>query len=402
MGKKISVALLVPQLVKSHPAGSVTCAMVEDLCEEIEFTIYGTLIDDELRKRVRFVDLHIPTGRPFLLGFIVQFFIYGLVMKLGKISKKYDIVHSVEAVAPFTQLMSMHFCAPAALELMKNKVIVRRGWRRIYYSIAIRWGAWSERFIVRNTMLKALVTVSEGLKKEVVRFDQPKVPVLSIPNFADTRKYEDARLMREGERSKLGLRNDDVVGVITAAGDWERKGLPHLIRAVAKTVESPLKIIVVGAGPIEQYETMCTKLGVESKFVFVGYTSEPYRYYAAADFFILPTAYEAWPIVVLEAASSGLPVVGCRVNGLEEFVEEGVNGYFISRDSEDISMVLRKVIMEREKLEGMGMRAQAKAQSYTRQRMSESYMRLYASLISGCPSRARARRSKVDPEEGAG
>lgn len=367
--------------MRAHPAGSMTCAFVEDLSDEFEFTVFGAKVDQSLRKKVQFVRLPIPTGRPFLLSFLVQFVVYGILVKVKRMRRKYDLIHSVEAVAPFTEIMTMHFCGPAALDLMQRGMLVHAGWRKYYYFVANFCGSIMERYATRNSILRALVVVSEGLKKEVEKYDKPKVTIFSIPNYADSAKFRDSKAVRSSMREQLSLNDDCLVGVICAMGDWERKGLRHLIEAVSLINDIPLKILVVGPGAKEEYGSLCLTLKVDQRFIFLGYSRDLKSYYGAADFFILPSVYEAWPLVVLEAAAAGLPIVGTPVNGIEEFVQEETTGFFIQRDPANIALVLRRISESRNLLPVIGENAKQRSRNYSRERMSSSYRGLYYSLI---------------------
>jgi UDP-glucose:(heptosyl)LPS alpha-1,3-glucosyltransferase len=70
---------------------------------------------------------------------------------------------------------------------------------------------------------------------------------------------------------------------------------------------------------------------------FAGAIADVGPFYSAADAFVLPTAYEAFPLVSLEAAAAGLPLLIPWVSGVEELLVDGVNGWFIERDAEVIA-----------------------------------------------------------------
>ncbi|HVZ49330.1 MAG TPA: glycosyltransferase, partial [Gemmatimonadaceae bacterium] len=58
-------------------------------------------------------------------------------------------------------------------------------------------------------------------------------------------------------------------------------------------------------------------------------SAAPQAWYAASDLFLFPSRYEAFSLVTLEAAASGLPIVCHRINGTEELVADGVNGWLV-------------------------------------------------------------------------
>ena len=74
------------------------------------------------------------------------------------------------------------------------------------------------------------------------------------------------------------------------------------------------------------------QLGILEKITFTGSVnqSELGRYYSAADVFVLPSHYESFGLVALEAMACGTPVVASRVGGIPSFVDDGETGYLIT------------------------------------------------------------------------
>jgi glycosyltransferase involved in cell wall biosynthesis len=136
----------------------------------------------------------------------------------------------------------------------------------------------------------------------------------------------------------------------------------------------------VGGGPLEQYRQICAEKQVSACFIFTGMRKDLPRVYAACDYFILPTAYEAWPLVALEAAASGLPIVGTPVNGLIDLIDDGVTGRIIERDAGKIRGVLQEIIAQPDSLPAMGRAAQRAVQPFNVENMAESYAGVYNQL----------------------
>ena len=86
-------------------------------------------------------------------------------------------------------------------------------------------------------------------------------------------------------------------------GEWKGKGLGYALEAIGAAPDWHL--IVVGRGDVPRYRRRA-EVVAPGRVSFVGEQQDTTPYYAAADAFILPSAYEAFPISLLEAASSGL------------------------------------------------------------------------------------------------
>jgi UDP-glucose:(heptosyl)LPS alpha-1,3-glucosyltransferase len=101
------------------------------------------------------------------------------------------------------------------------------------------------------------------------------------------------------------------------------------------------------------------------------------RLYAAADAFVFPTAYEAFPLVALEAAASGLPLLVTAVNGVEDLLEDGRNGWVVTRDAQDIAGRLNELHLHPQLARVIGGEARVAAIGYSWEAMATAYDSIY-------------------------
>ncbi len=107
------------------------------------------------------------------------------------------------------------------------------------------------------------------------------------------------------------------------------KGVKTLLYALQGT---EIRCVIVGGGSLEKWTNLAKKLNLSVEATFAGVipnSDELRAIYQSAEFFILPTLGEGFPIVVLEAMACGLPVVCTNVSGLSEVVEDGRSGYLV-------------------------------------------------------------------------
>jgi glycosyltransferase involved in cell wall biosynthesis len=95
-------------------------------------------------------------------------------------------------------------------------------------------------------------------------------------------------------------------------------------------------LLVAGSGDTAAYVAKVDAWGCADRVHFLGEVSDVSTYLAACDTFVLPTRYEAAPLVSYEAAASGLPLLMTRVNGVEDILRDGVNGWFIEPNADTI------------------------------------------------------------------
>jgi glycosyltransferase involved in cell wall biosynthesis len=108
-----------------------------------------------------------------------------------------------------------------------------------------------------------------------------------------------------------------------------RKGIDYLIRSMKGT---DIKSVIVGEGPDRvRLEELAKRNNVSSNIIFTGSVPEEdlRHLYAGANFFVLPSISEGLPLTVLEAMSSGTPVVANNINGIPEVVQHGYNGLLV-------------------------------------------------------------------------
>jgi glycosyltransferase involved in cell wall biosynthesis len=114
-------------------------------------------------------------------------------------------------------------------------------------------------------------------------------------------------------------------------GDF-RKGVKTCIRALSQLPTGTLRCI--GSTPPGPYAAFARELGVADRVEFSGPTPKIASQYRCADALLLPTPYDAFGMVVLEAMASGLPVIVSREAGAAELIMHGENGLILDHKEE--------------------------------------------------------------------
>ncbi|HEY5515187.1 MAG TPA: glycosyltransferase, partial [Pengzhenrongella sp.] len=114
--------------------------------------------------------------------------------------------------------------------------------------------------------------------------------------------------------------------------EFERKGLPIAMEAVRDAPD--VVLVVVGGSPdmIADASGQAARMGIADRVRFVGRQADPVPRLHAADVLVLPSAYEANALVVLEALACGLPVIATPVGFAPDIIVDGHNGYLVERD----------------------------------------------------------------------
>jgi len=152
-----------------------------------------------------------------------------------------------------------------------------------------------------------------------------------VPCGVDLNRFQPSD--QQKSRARLGLNGDE--RVILYVGRFDPiKGVDRLLAAAARIrAEVPIRVVLVGGGEedapeVRALRALCSELSIEPCVAFVG--RRPHGdlpdYYRAADVLVLPSHYESFGLVVLEALACGTPVVATRVGVVEDIVHNGVNG----------------------------------------------------------------------------
>jgi UDP-glucose:(heptosyl)LPS alpha-1,3-glucosyltransferase len=195
---------------------------------------------------------------------------------------------------------------------------------------------------------------------------------------------------RAAMRRQYGFGDAERV-IIFVANELERKGFVPLLRAVAKLGDPAIKVLAVGRLDASACREEIERLGLSGRVVFTGPSANVAPLYAAADLFALPTQYEAWGLVIIEAMACGLPVVTTRLAGATVAIREGESGQLITdpHDADEIAAALKPL------LEGRHANAKAISESVEEYQWSRIFLKYEAALQAAALARhpAEAMRS---------
>jgi UDP-glucose:(heptosyl)LPS alpha-1,3-glucosyltransferase len=226
------------------------------------------------------------------------------------------------------------------------------------------------------------VAVSEPLREEIVTTFPDRAPdVRVIPNAVDLQRFRPDADARQQTREMLGFSDSDRVALFVGS-EWQGKGLQLAVDALAQA--DGWHLIVVGSGDAETLVRRAAYRGVATRIHLVGEIDKPERYYATADAFVLPSAYETFSLAALEAAASGLPVVATGVGIVNSLATAG-GAVLVERDPNSIAAALRRLGEEPEEAARIGERAHAFARGLDWGTAVEDYLSLYLELTTEQP-----------------
>ena len=126
-----------------------------------------------------------------------------------------------------------------------------------------------------------------------------------------------------------------------------RKGYHKLMDAHFQLLKDgfPHSVLINGDGEeLPNLLAQQKKLGVTETFVFAGNKMNPYPYLKNADFFIMPSESEAWPLVIAEALILQKPIIATKVGDVETMIKDRKTGYLIDYKTDEIYNAMKEFL----------------------------------------------------------
>lgn len=193
-------------------------------------------------------------------------------------------------------------------------------------------GGWRREIAYRITdpLCDLTTQVSRaGLERYINVGAVPRKKALFIPNGVDTNIFRPDPHLRETARAALNIGKSTFVWL--AVGRFEpQKDYSTMITAFSEhhSLHPTAQLFIAGQGVLlSEMQQLVKQLNLTNSVRFVGLQKDIVALMNGADAFVLSSAWEGLPMVLLEAASVGLPIVTTDVGGSREVVHNNVNGF---------------------------------------------------------------------------
>jgi UDP-glucose:(heptosyl)LPS alpha-1,3-glucosyltransferase len=188
-----------------------------------------------------------------------------------------------------------------------------------------------------------------------------------VPNPFDPERFNLERRHRDRAeaRFELGIEEGELA-MMLVANELHRKGLGQALEALALVGDERLTLHVVGKAALGPYQPVIHRLGLGDRVRYHGPSTDVGWQLAAADLMVLPTQYEPFGLVIIEALASGVPVVTTRLAGASEAVRHGQTGLILEDpyNVEELAGLL--AVAEQADLEAWGREAASSVDAYRR------------------------------------
>ena len=250
----------------------------------------------------------------------------------------------------------------------ESRMIPRDLYARLYVAVNVHLERWSLRRSDR------VVAVSPSVCRELEQIGVPHSAIDVIINGVDTDEFRPG----DGSRKAFGLSDAGTIALFAGDITTSRKNLDLVLRALQLT--QGISLAVAGRLEGSPYPAIAKQMGLDDRVYFLGFQEDMPALMRSADFFLLPSRYEPFGLVVLEAMASGLPVLTTREAGIAPLINEDVG--LVLDDADDAPALadwMQSLAKDPERRRRMGLRARKVAEAHSWRAMSKSYVDLLRS-----------------------
>ncbi len=286
---------------------------------------------------------------------------------------KPDIIHSWLDYSTFLMALIWKVFHPKSIFIASHHGNISK-----LYKYDVKFGA-IKKFLLINSykQTKIMITICQALKEELKRYGIKNVEVIYNGFNLDEMLTNNKNKLQI--RQSLNLKNEHFY-FIFCGSLVRRKGIQLLLEAFQKLKSPDSYLLILGDGELKKEVIKASEN--DKRILYLGYVNNPIDYIKASDVLILPSFYEGMPNVLIEAMAVGTPVIGSKVDGIPELLDNGKYGILIeSGNSEAILYAMNYAMNNYAILKNLAENAKERVSYFNIQRMVKEYETLYLNLL---------------------
>lgn len=369
------ISYFLPRCTPDNSHGRYVIELAKRLGREHQVTVHAGAFWPPLRSVVRCRLLPIP-NRPAVARLASLWMASIIVNK----RRPADIVHVQGADAPVGNVVTAHCCNAAMKAAVEGRGSLTR---KLNYSIGVR----VERYCFQKRSTRSVIAVSHKVSADIQKhYGVAPERIVVISHGVDAEAFHpvNGASSRSEVRDRLGLRPDTFVALFVGA-DYRLKGLLPLLQAAARV--PAVRVLAVGVRPDSALLGLAQQQGLDRRVVFRDNTSEIASLYTAADCFVLPTRYDTFSLVTLEAMASGLPVIVSRAAGVSELLSPDGDSLVLEHadDVDTLARYLGRLVTDEVLRTNLGLQARKTAERYSWDDVAERTLAVYREALVDSP-----------------
>lgn len=304
MGKKIAVVSSSSKIGGTELSALRICNLLAKKGNEVVYIAPGNMLQNEM-SGVEFLPYKFSRKNPAIIVLAI--------LSIARIIKRkhIEILHCQDAMSCILCCYAKKYLGCTARIIWHDRGI---GFKS-YITMSKKYSPLIDVIVCNSHFERTLLLMN--------RSDPKKIRVIYNAIEKQVPTMEKSKIRKE-----LGMGETDYIVGMVGRISYE-KNLQTMVVAVSEalgTIEN-LKLLIVGDGPErEKVEHLAEKLGISDKVVFTGFRRDIANMMHAMDVFVIPSLYESFGNVTVEAMYSKTPVITSRSGGIPEVIQNGVNG----------------------------------------------------------------------------
>jgi D-inositol-3-phosphate glycosyltransferase len=345
--------------------------------------------------------VHIPAGpeiplpKTELERYIPKF-VQGVKSFVESKNIHYDLIHSHYWMSGIAAIELSDCWNIPFLHMFHTLVLMKNRIARSPQEMEGEYRLIGEKKVIAKANRIIAATLAEKSQLEFL-YDTPSSKISVIPPGVDIRHFYP--IPKDEAKEVVGVPQEATM--ILFVGRIEPlKGIDNLIQAISLNHKSgvldccPHTLIIIGGEPdakpeemnaeMARLQDMVEELNIENFVIFLGKQDQqmlPY-YYSAAEVVVMPSHYESFGMVALEAMACGTPVIASQVGGLAFLVRDGETGFVVpGNDIQSLANRLMELIKDKELRNKLGNKSTEYAQMYAWETISTKMIEVYNQIL---------------------
>ncbi len=279
----------------------------------------------------------------------------------------HDVVHVHNPQGLRADVYTAHSCHRAYISMRRADGGTGALLSRLYPPHVLELAFERHCYRASPALIIALTPVVRDELVSHVGVDPARIRV--IPNGVDTAAFRPPPSRHEARRTlapAVAELPQDAVALLFAGYEFDRKGLAQIIQAMARLGDRRLHLWVAGSAEQGPYRRLSERAGVAERVRFVGHQADMAPLFQAADAFVLPTSYEPFGLVLIEALACGTPVITSRIAGMAGWMQDGEQGLLLDdpHDTAELAGALERFLAGRDRWPQMQAGSRALAERF--------------------------------------
>lgn len=377
MSKKALIVTRVSGFLPQFEMNNVK--ILQEMGYEIHYAAnFDVIVYGKDNKRLMDTEIkchHIPFGRsPFSRDVLHCY----QMLKQLMIQQEFDLIH---CHMPMTGVLTRQ-AAEKVRRMTGRKVPVLYTAHGFHFYKGAPFGRWSYYFIEKHyaRYTDCLVLINEEDYERGSKF-KVRGKVEYVPGIG--MKPLPAPVENFDLRGEYNIPSDSKV-VVSVGELTTRKNHQIMIKAMDRFRRLPLVYVICGFGPLDsELHQMVQEMHLQKKVVFAGYCDSVADVLRQADFFAFPSVQEGLPVAVMEAMQAGLPVIGLKIRGNCDLIEDRKGGFLLDEDlAEEYVSAMQYLLEHPEEAVRMGEWNKERVKSFSIEKVEKKMRNIYAQIES--------------------